>query len=310
MGISEEDPTAISSLACGTIPANCRVFDSGVVSMKLKTPRRFQNLIAAAVALSLVLILSSFSPSTRADDPKTPTAEQIAEAVIAFAGAGFGRAVLTQIRRNGLERGRLTRTGGDGRSEETRYELRFVRGDKSEKDKVRFDSKTPQSEYSLVYGDGRIFGIINGSIFTPRADATADFIAQQAHSIDALLRYKENESKLTSAGKDKHLGVDVYVIDLTDKANSLTRYFVSARTFRVLWLGYEETSPGSRTQVKYSRHFYDYRVAQSTLVPYRTVLLEDGKQTLETHILTITYGVKMEDSLFQNPEAASSSEKP
>jgi hypothetical protein len=278
--------------------------------MKLKAPWRFRNLIAPATALSLALILSSLSPSTRADDPKTPTAEQIAETVIAFAGSGFGRTVLTQIRRNGLERGRLTRTGGDGRPEEMRYELRFVRGDKSEKDKVRFDSKTAQAEYSLVYGDGRIFGIINGSTFTPRADATADFIAQQAHSIDALLRYKENESKLTSAGKDKHQGVDFYVLDLTDKANRRTRYFISARTFRVLWLEYEETPPGSTTPVKYTRRFYDYRVAQSTLVPYRTVLLEDGKQTLETHILTITYGVKMEDSLFQNPEAASSSEKP
>ena len=39
-------------------------------------------------------------------------------------------------------------------------------------------------------------------------------------------------------------------------------------------------------------------MAQGTQVPYRTVLLEDGKQTIETRILTITYGVKMEDSLF------------
>jgi hypothetical protein len=291
-------------------PDKLQSFDSGVVSMKLKAPWRFRNLIAPAIALSLLLILSSFSPSTRADDPKTPTAEQIAETVIAFAGAGFGRAVLTQIRRNGIERGRLTRTAGDGRPEEMRYELRFVRGDKSEKDKVRFDSKTAQAEYSLVYGEGRIFGLINGSVFTPRADATADFIAQQAHSIDALLRYKENESKLSSAGKDKHQGIDVYVLDLTDKANRRTRYFISVRTFRVLWLEYEETPPASTTPVKYTRRFYDYRVAQSTLVPYRTVLLEDGKQTLETRILTITYGVKMEDSLFQNPESASSSEKP
>jgi hypothetical protein len=278
--------------------------------MKLKAPLRFRNLVLVAVALSLSVVFLSFARSSRADDPKTPTAEQIAETVIAFAGNGFGRVVLTQIRRNGIERGKLTRPGDDGRTEEVRYEMRFVRGDKSEKDKVRFDSKTPQSEYSLVYGEGRIFGIINGSVFTPRADATADFIAQQAHSIDALLRYKENESKLSAAGKDKHLGVDVYVIDLTDKANRRTRYFVSARTFRVLWLDYEETPPGSNTAVKYTRRFYDYRVAQGTLVPYRTVLLEDGKQTLETRILTITYGVKMEDSLFRNPEAQSSSGNP
>ncbi|MDX6577603.1 MAG: hypothetical protein QOE96_3556, partial [Blastocatellia bacterium] len=180
----------------------------------------------------------------------------------------------------------------------------------SEKDKIRLDTKSPQTDYSLVSVGGRIFGIINGSVFTPRADATADFISQQAHSIDALLRYKENESKLSSAGKDKHLGIDVYVIDLTDKANHRTRYFVSAKTFRVLWLDYEETPPGSTAAVKYTRRFYEYRVAQNTQVPFRTVLLEDGKPTLETRILTITYGVKMEDSLFQNPEAPTSPATP
>jgi hypothetical protein len=278
--------------------------------MKSKSPLRFRKLTVLAVALISSLGLLALGPSARADDPKAPTAEQIAETVIAFAGGGLGRVVLTQIRRNGVERGRLTRMGQDGRAEEAKYELRFVRGDKSEKDKVRLDSKTPQAEYSLIYGDGRIFGIINGSIFTPRADATADFIAQQAHSIDALLRYKENESKLSSAGKDKHQGIDVYVIDLTDKANRKTRYFISAKTFRVLWLDYEDTPPGSTVAVKYTRRFYDYRLAQNTSVPYRTVLLEDGKQTLETRILTITYGVKMDDSLFQNPDAASASGNP
>jgi len=278
--------------------------------MKSKPPLRFHRLRGLFAALSLSAICLSFCPPSKADDPKAPTAEQIAETVIAFAGGGLGRPVLTQIRRNGVERGRLTRTGPDGRAEEVKYELRFVRGEKAEKDKVRFDTKTPQAEYSLVYGDSHIFGIINGSVFTPRADATADFIAQQAHSIDALLRYKENESKVSSAGKDKQQGIDVYVIDLTDKTNRRTRYFVSAKTFRVLWLDYEETPPGATTAVKYTRRFYDYRLAQSTLVPYRNVLLQDGKQTLETRILTITYGVKMEDSLFQSPDAQSSSGNP
>ena len=242
--------------------------------------------------------------------PKEYTAEQIAESVIIIAGSGAGRAMLAQIRKNGLERGRETRTGADGRAEEIRYELRFVHGDKPDKDKVRIDSKTPQAEYSLVYGEGRLFGIINGATFTPRADTAADFIARQAHSIDALLRYKENESKLTSAGKDKQQGIDLYVIDLVDKANRKTRYFISAKTFRVLSLEYEEARPGSTTPVKYTKRFYDYRLAQGTQLPYRTVLLEDGKQTVETRILTVQYGIKMEDSLFQNPEAAASSGNP
>ena len=278
--------------------------------MKFRAPLFIQKLFVLAMALSVSVAFLSLTPAVHADDPKAPTAEQIAETVIAFAGGGMGRVVLDQIRRNGVERGKLTRTAQDGRSEEVRYELRFVRGDKPDTYKVRLDSKSPQTEYSLIYGGGRIFGIINGSTFTPRAETSADFIAQQTHSIDALLRYKENESKLSSAGKDKQRGVDVFVIDLTDKANLKTRYFVSARTFRVLWLEYEETPPGAAAAVKYIRRFYDYRQAQSTWVPYRTVLLEDGKQTVETRILTITYGVKMEDSLFQNPDAPTSASNP
>jgi len=274
--------------------------------------RSRQIFLVCGLVTAFAICLSLFGGSlvTRADDPKVLTAEQVAEGVIAIAGNGFGRVSLNQIRRNGVERGRLTRILQDGRSEEARYELRFVRGDKSEKDKVRLDNKSPQAEYSLIYGEGRIFGIINGSPFIPRAETSADFISQQAHSIDALLRYKENESKLSSAGKDKHQGVDVYVVDLIDKATRKTRYFISARSYKVLWLEYEETPPGAAVAVKYTKRFYDYRIAQGTQVPYRTVLLEDGRQVLETRILTVTYGVRMEDSLFRNPEAASSAENP
>ena len=254
-----------------------------------------------ATSLSLITGVILVATPASAQTPKAFTPEQIAEIAILAAGS---RPVLSQIRRNGIERGRISRIGQDGRSEDTRYEMRFVRGDKVEKDKVRIDSKTPQAEYSLIFGDGKIFGIINGSPFQPRAEATADFISLQAHSIDALLRYKENESKLASPGKDKHQGIDVYVLDLTDKANRKTRYFVSAKTYRVLWLEYEDTPPGASTPVKYMKQFDDDSFAHSTGLPYRTVLTEDGKQTVETRILTVTYGVKMEDLLFQNPEAA------
>ena len=48
---------------------------------------------------------------------------------------------------------------------------------------------------------------------------------------------------------------------------------------------------------KYERRFLDYRVAQGTLVPYRTILMEDGKQIQETRILNVTYGIKIDDSL-------------
>lgn len=225
------------------------------------------------------------------------TADQIIEGVILAYGS---RGALDQIRRNGVERGRLTRIGGDGRTEEASYERRFIRGATSDKDKVRLDQKLPTLEYSLVYGDGRLWGIINGSAFTPREDATVEFQSQLWHGIDALLRFKENGATLALSGKDKQEGVEYYVIDLTDKDKRRTRYYISTKTLRVMRLEYEDAA--GATPTKYMRRFYDYRLAQGTLVPYRSVFYEDGKPTQETRVMTVTYGVKLEDSLFQNPE--------
>ena len=228
------------------------------------------------------------------------TAEQVAEITIISYGS---RGVLAQIRRNGVERGRLTRFMPDGKSEESSYERRFIRGESADKDKVRLDQKTPSLEYSLIYGDGRLWGVINGSAFVPRADAASSFRSQHQHSIDSLLRYKENGSTLRLVGREKQKGLDLFVLDLVDKEKQSTRYYISAKTFQILWLEYNETPSGATAPVKYTRRFLDYRLVQSTRVPYRTVLLEEGRQTQETRILTISFGVKIDDGIFKNPEA-------
>ncbi len=223
------------------------------------------------------------------------TPDQIAEGVILAYGTRPG---LEQIRRNGVERGRLTRISTDGRTEEASYERRFIRGDALEKDKVRLDQKTPTLEYSLVYGDGKTWGFLNGATFTPRQATTTDFLSQMWHGLDALLRYKENGSTITLVGKDKQQNIDLYVIDVVDKEKRKTRYYVSQKSFRVLWLEYEEGL------LKYKRTFHDYRVVQGTLVPYRTVLYAGDRQVEESQVLTVTYGVKTEDSVFAAEAAA------
>lgn len=227
------------------------------------------------------------------------TAEQIVESVILVYGT---RPALEHIRRNGIERGRITRYNPEGNTEETNYERRFVRGETLNKDKIRLDQKLPTMEYSLIFDDGKLWGIINGAAFTPRQDATADFLSQHRHSIDSLLRYKECGSTISLVGRDQQKGLDLYVVDLTDKEQRKTRYFISARSLRVLWLDYEEGAPGG-TPVKYTRKFLDYRVVQQTLVPYRIVLTANGRESQETRVLTITYGVKVSDSIFKSPEA-------
>ena len=233
-------------------------------------------------------------------DDKTYSVEQIVESVILVYGS---RAALEHIRRNGVERGKITRVNAQGAAEEANYERRFIRGENLDKDKIRLDQKLPSMEYSLIYGDGKLWGIINGAMFTPRQDAAASFLSQHLHSIDSLLRYKECGSTLTLVGKEQQKGLELYVVDLVDKEKRKTRYYISARTLRVLWLDYEDAPTAGGTPVKYTRRFLDYRAVQQTLVPYHVVLIEDGKQTQETYILTITYGAKLDESIFKSPEA-------
>ncbi len=275
---------------------------------------------AVLVSLSGVVPAGAASQDTRPQDPKaqaTPTpqesprpletkpqkgeytAEQVAESVILVYGTRPG---LEQIRRNGIERGRITRFSAEGNAEEANYERRFVRGENLAKDKIRLDQKLPTMEYSLIFDDGKLWGLINGASFTPRQDARADFISQHLHSLDSLLRYKECGATINLIGKEQRKGLDLYVLDLIDKEQRKTRYYISARTLRVLWLEYEEGPPGG-VPVKYTRKFLDYRVVQQTLVPYRIVLSADGHDKMETRVLTITYGVKVSDSIFKNPEA-------
>jgi len=244
----------------------------------------------------------------KVDKTATPSAENIAELVLAVtARSAAARDVLKQIRRNGVEYGHITRLTSEGRTEEVTYEQRFVHGETAAKDKIRIDQKTPANEYALVYNEGHIYGIINGTMFTPLDETTASFVARTRHGLDTLLRYKENGSTVTYVNKDKQKNIDLYIIDLTDKDKQTTRYFVSAKTYHVLALEYEETPPGADKPIKYRRTFHDYRYVQNTLVPYRTVLYADDKQIEEARVLTVTYGIRMDDTYFQNPQAATAS---
>jgi hypothetical protein len=259
-------------------------------------------------SISFCLIICAgflvFSPGTvtsaksTVDDPKY-TVEQVVESVILVYGS---RAALDHIRKNGVERGKITRFNAQGTAEETNYERRFIRGENLDSDQIRIDQKLPTMEYSLVYGKGKLFGIINGAAFTPRQDAVDSFLDQHHHSIDTLLRYKECGATVTLIGKDQQKGLDLFLVELVDKEKRKTRYYISARTLRILWLEYEDQVPGGNS-VKYMQKFLDYRPVQQTWVPYRTVLFEDGRQTQETRVLTITYGIKLDDTIFKSPEA-------
>jgi hypothetical protein len=221
------------------------------------------------------------------------TAEQVAESAIVIYGGLLGRQNLNQIRKTTLERGKIYITDANGKTETASYERWISRGENLNKERIRLDQSFPDAKYSLVYNGEKIFGLYNDSVFTPREDASSAFQNQIWHGLEGLLRYKENESKLELSGREKIMGVDFFLLDVTDKQSRKTRFYISSRTYRVMMLEYEDSG------VKYRRKFYDYNYAQGTLVPYRTVLWANEKQIEETEIGTITFGQKVEDAMFQ-----------
>ncbi len=223
---------------------------------------------------------------------KEVTAEQVAESVIFVYGALGGRDYLKQIRKTTIERGKITLLNAEGKTEQSNYERLVMRGDTLDKERVRFDQEYPNGKFAMVYNNDKIFGIFNDTVFAPKEDSSKAFQNQIWHGLDALLRYKENGSTLSLAKTEKLMGVDFHVLDVIDKQDRKTRFYVSQKKLRVMMLEY------TQNEVKYRRKFYDYNYAQGTLVPFRTVLWANDKQVEETNIQTISFGQKVEEGIF------------
>lgn len=227
-----------------------------------------------------------------ADLSKGATAEQVAESIIYFYGGLGGRDYLKQIRKTTIERGKVSIVNAEGKTEEANYERLILRGDSLDKERIRLEQEFPSARFALIYNNDKIFGIFNEAVFAPREDASKAFQNQIWHGLEAILRYKENGSTLALADREKLMGVEFYVLDVTDKQNRKTRFYVSTKTLRVMMLEYTEDN------TKFRRKFYDYNYVQGTLVPLRTVLWANDKQIEETNVQTISFGQRVEETIF------------
>ena len=268
----------------------------------------FLFVVFSALSLGIVAQIVPSAPKAagKADEKKQPrvsgknskdgtkpvTAEQVVESsllVYAFPG---GREKLNQIRKTAFERGKVSTTNAEGKVERATYQRWTLRGATRDKEKIRLDQEFPDARYALIYTDDKIIGVYNNAIFTPRDDAARAFQNQITFGIESLLRYKEFESKIEYAGREKQLGVEYYLIDLTDKQQRKARFYVSVKTFRVMAIEFEDAG------VKYRRRFYNYNYAQGTLVPYRSVLYANDKMVEETEVGTVTFGQKIDETMF------------
>lgn len=226
------------------------------------------------------------------DLSKNATPEQIAESIIYFYGGLGGRDYLKQIRKTTIERGKISLVNAEGKTEQANYERLIMRGDSLDKERIRYEQEFPNARFSLIYNNDKIFGIFNDAVFAPREDASKAFQNQIWHGLEALLRYKENGSTLALAEREKLMGVDFFVLDVTDKQTRKTRFYISSKTLRIMMLEYTEDD------TKFRRKFYDYNYVQGTLVPLRTVLWANDKQIEETNVQTISFGQRVEENIF------------
>lgn len=268
--------------------------------------------IFAPSATIVFLVLTSFAQQPQPSPTATPveekpvtvssqqiasgnlTAEQVGELSVAIYGFPGGRATLNQIRKTAVERGKVTITNAEGRTENATYSRWFLRSDDGVEN-TRYDQQFPGTRFALILAGSDLFGVFGDSAFVPREDAATAFKNQLFHSIDAFLRFKENGASLALGGREKIMGVDYHLLDLTDKEGRRTRFFISVKSFRVMMLEYESLG------APYRRKFYDYRYAQGTLVPYRSVLTSGDRVLEEVNVGTITFGQKVDDGLFRRP---------
>ncbi len=226
-------------------------------------------------------------------DPSKPvTAEQVAESSLFIYALPGGRTTLNQIRKTVVERGKISVANVEGKMEPMTYQLFSTRGETSDKDKVKIDLDASTARYALVFAGDRVFGIFNDREFSPREDASQAFQNRVFYSIEKLLRYKEDGSKIEFGGREKMLGVEYFLIDLTDKAGHKMRFYVSTKTFRVMMIDYEDGG------VKYRRKFYNYNYAQGTLYPFETALYAGDKLLEQAEVGTVTFGQKVDDAVF------------
>ena len=91
----------------------------------------------------------------------------------------------------------------------------------------------------------------------------------------------------------------MHVIDLKHADGSTTRYFISAKTWRILHLEYDFTIPGQEQPTHVRESFYDFRVVQNTLAPFLVKRYEDDHLVQETKFTEVTFGVQIDKAIFE-----------
>jgi hypothetical protein len=247
--------------------------------------------------------------------PQLSPVEALLEVVIFYYG---GREQLRKVRAAIQEEGNLRLATDQGEITGT-YVQRAMMKEKSWLDLMRTDlnlsppdaaqrqGAAPSIKYTIAYNGASVWSAQNNQYVTPRPDAAAAYRAQLTHDYLALLRYKEDGSKIELKDPETVVGVQTNVVDLTTPDGEKTRYWISKSSLRIIHLEYELNFAEGQPPVKYKVSFFytPLRIVQNTLVPSRRMMYQDGKFAQEMTVTSVIYSAKLNPEVFQHLQGES-----
>ena len=265
----------------------------------------FKNLSGKArwAVFAGVLFVSSFglllSQADEVKAEKNPKPEDVVERTILAYGS---RAALYAVQRNGTLRALVKFVSPEG-TREGKSVTKFIRKEKLKDDLRIIELDFPGTRYMLGFDGKDIWSILDGEVQKPGEDVIKAFRSGHEHSYESLLRYKENNSKIEYVGNTKLLNLEIDIIDLISPEGVRTRYEISRKSGRILYLNYEEKPNEKAEPIKYRLNFKDFRVIQNTLIPYETLVFQDGKLVEERKIVEAVFNVQLKEEAFKAENA-------
>ncbi|HMY72650.1 MAG TPA: hypothetical protein PLQ88_12520 [Blastocatellia bacterium] len=259
-------------------------------------------LAACSAALFGLSLLFSQSEQVRAD--KNPKPEDVVERTILAYG---GRPGLYTVQRNGTLRALVKFITPQG-TNEGKTVTRFIRKEKMKDDLRMIEQEFPGTRYLLGFDGKDLWSIHNGETQEVTKDTAKLFRAAHEHSYEALLRYKENDAKLEYVGSTKLGNLEMDIIDLISAEGVRTRYEISRKSGRILYLNYEERPTPEAEPIKYRLYFKSFRVVQNTLLPEGIQVYQDGKLIEDRKIVEAAFNVQLDEKAFKAENANKPSE--
>ncbi len=261
----------------------------------------FKNFSGKARWALFAGILLSLSFSVLLDRPsevkaeKIPKPEEVAERAIMAYGS---RAAVYAVQRNGTLRALVKFMSADG-TREGKTVTKFIRKEKLKDDLRIVDLDLPGTRYVLGFDGKETWNIHDGEIQKLSDEVIKAFHVAHAHSYESLLRYKENEGKLEYVANTKLGNLEMDIVDLVLPDGVRTRYEVSRKSGRILYLSYEEKANPQAVPSKFRLYFKDFHVIQNTLLPYITMVYQNDKLIEERKIVEAVFNVQIKDDAFK-----------